>query len=203
MTSSAVKKWSIPTQYRGIKYRSRLEANWAKWFDTYRIVYVYEPEGFNVDGNCYLPDFHLPELKTVFEVKGILDNTDLVKLGSFAPLAAKYGITTILGYTAVGESLAVCRPTPQQYFSNPYTVPPTEGGAIWPNIDEFRIEDNVQPAKCRYCGHVFFRDMLDWFGCQYCGKSDGDHHIIGINEFWDIWTPQPGDVMEDEADVGN
>lgn len=193
-------KWSIPTRYNSIDYRSRLEASWAEWFDNYRIVHVYESEGFNIDSIYYLPDFYLPELKTIFEVKGVLDTADMAKLKSFAPLAAKHAITTILGYSRVGESLAICRPTPQQYFSNPYVISPREGPPIWSYYgdNEFRIENTIQVAKCRYCGHVFFCDMLDWFGCQYCGKSDGNHHIMGIDEYWDVWLPQPGELTEDK-----
>jgi hypothetical protein len=45
-----------PTLYQGIKFRSRLEARWAAFFDQIRTPWTYEP----FDGNSYIPDFLLP-----------------------------------------------------------------------------------------------------------------------------------------------
>lgn len=51
---------AIQTWYKGIKFRSRLEARWAVLFDTIDAEWEYEPEGFkSSDGTCYLPDFVL------------------------------------------------------------------------------------------------------------------------------------------------
>jgi hypothetical protein len=60
-------------------FRSRLEARWAVFFDTLRIKYAYEPEGFALQGGNYLPDFYIPNQRTFrhghnglfVEVKGI------------------------------------------------------------------------------------------------------------------------------------
>lgn len=60
---------AIETQYRGYRFRSRLEARWAVFFDAMGIKWVYEPEGFNIDGLYYLPDFLLPQISTYAEVK--------------------------------------------------------------------------------------------------------------------------------------
>lgn len=61
----------IETIYNGYKFRSRLEARWAVFFDKAGIKYEYEPQGFKAaDGTMYLPDFYLPELDTHCEVKG-------------------------------------------------------------------------------------------------------------------------------------
>jgi len=50
---------AIETVYNGYRFRSRLEARWAVFFDTLGIEYRYEPEGFDLDGIWYLPDFFL------------------------------------------------------------------------------------------------------------------------------------------------
>jgi hypothetical protein len=60
----------IETQYRGIIFRSRREARWAVFMDALGVKYEYEPEGFNFDGVCYLPDFWLPDLDCYVEIKG-------------------------------------------------------------------------------------------------------------------------------------
>ena len=61
---------AIETVYDGHRFRSRLEARWAVFFNTAGIKYEYEPEGFELkDGTRYLPDFYLPELDVYAEVK--------------------------------------------------------------------------------------------------------------------------------------
>jgi hypothetical protein len=64
---------AIETRYNGQLYRSRCEARWAVVFDALSIKYVYEIEGFDVDGQRYLPDFLLPEQWLWAEVKSSLD----------------------------------------------------------------------------------------------------------------------------------
>lgn len=52
---------AIETRYKGYRFRSRLEARWAVFFDALDIEWQYEPEGFELpDGTRYLPDFYLP-----------------------------------------------------------------------------------------------------------------------------------------------
>lgn len=50
---------ALETEYNGYRFRSRLEARWAVFFDTLEIPYEYEPEGFDLKDFWYLPDFLL------------------------------------------------------------------------------------------------------------------------------------------------
>lgn len=60
----------IETIYKGYRFRSRLEARWAVFFDALGLKWDYEIEGFELDdGSKYLPDFYLPELDFYAEVK--------------------------------------------------------------------------------------------------------------------------------------
>lgn len=61
---------AIETVYVGHRFRSRLEARWAVFFDAMGIQWVYESEGFEHNGVRYLPDFRLPKLYCWVEVKG-------------------------------------------------------------------------------------------------------------------------------------
>jgi len=54
---------AIETEYKGHAFRSRLEARWATALDSLGIEYWYEPEGYDLDGVWYLPDFWLPKLQ--------------------------------------------------------------------------------------------------------------------------------------------
>lgn len=55
---------AIETRYRGYRFRSRLEARWAVFFDALGLKWEYEPEGFELPGGGrYLPDFLLHAVK--------------------------------------------------------------------------------------------------------------------------------------------
>ena len=76
----------IETVYNGYRFRSRLEARWAVFFDALGVEYEYEPEGFKHEsGECYLPDFYLCESKTYVEVKANREGAfdELLKATSF------------------------------------------------------------------------------------------------------------------------
>lgn len=59
----------IETKYKGYRFRSRLEARWAVFFEGMGMPYEYEREGFNVNGRWYLPDFYLPWFDCYVEIK--------------------------------------------------------------------------------------------------------------------------------------
>lgn len=60
---------AIETIYKGYRFRSRLEARWAVFFDALEIEWDYEMEGFDLDGERYLPDFWLKTVNMWAEVK--------------------------------------------------------------------------------------------------------------------------------------
>lgn len=67
----------IETVYNGYRFRSRLEARWAVFFDALNIHYDYEPEGFDLgEDGWYLPDFWLPQVKMWAEVKAGIFSSD-------------------------------------------------------------------------------------------------------------------------------
>lgn len=102
---------ALQTAYRNHRFRSRLEARWAVFFDALGIPWQYEPQGYALpaltehaaccfevrvgkacyclqDLGAYLPDFFLPTLYSDgawFEVKGIeptlLERAKLGRLG--------------------------------------------------------------------------------------------------------------------------
>lgn len=70
---------AIETKYHGYRFRSRLEARWAIFFDTVGLEYQYEVEGFEMDGIRYLPDFYIPSIDRWFEIKGKLLSVQEIK----------------------------------------------------------------------------------------------------------------------------
>lgn len=83
----------IETEYNGYRFRSRLEARWAVFFDAIGAKWEYEPEGFQLkDGTRYLPDFLLHGVRgrganevgdIYIEIKGVLTQEDLHKIEMF------------------------------------------------------------------------------------------------------------------------
>ena len=86
---------AIPTTYKGITFRSKLEAKWAVVFDELGVKWRYEAEGYELpSGNRYLPDFLLECYGTRgdydcepfdlwVEVKGIMTESDAKKIREF------------------------------------------------------------------------------------------------------------------------
>jgi hypothetical protein len=87
---------AIETYYNGYRFRSRLEARWAVFFDALRVRYEYEPEGFYLpSGASYLPDFRVKchglrgsyddsPFNLYIEVKGEMTAKDAEKIREFA-----------------------------------------------------------------------------------------------------------------------
>lgn len=93
---------AIETKYKGYRFRSRLEARWAVFFDTLGLSWEYEPEGFELPGvGRYLPDFYINDLKQWVEVKPTDKHKkkDRKKWDAFA--------------TASGQSLLICVGVPE------------------------------------------------------------------------------------------
>lgn len=85
----------IETIYKGYRFRSRLEARWAVFFDSLGVKYEYEPEGFELPGvGAYLPDFRVmcyatrgeecEPFQLYIEVKGQMDETSATKIKAFS-----------------------------------------------------------------------------------------------------------------------
>jgi hypothetical protein len=121
----------IETQYNGYRFRSRLEARWAVFFDTLSVKYEYEPNTFQVShsGLTYLPDFYMPIWDKFVEIKpqAPLDQTDVLKWGGLVQYQGK-PILVIFGQPWPGEySILSAFPsvTPGEYA--PHQV-------CWPKI---------------------------------------------------------------------
>lgn len=76
---------AIETFYGGCRFRSRLEARWAVFFDYLDIPWLYEPQGYQIGNRYektvnYLPDFWLPRDGLWAEVKGQVAQLELEHL---------------------------------------------------------------------------------------------------------------------------
>jgi hypothetical protein len=142
----------IETAYKGYKFRSRLEARWAVFFDALGGEWQYEPEGYDLgELGWYLPDFHLPKMGLWVEIKPeVVEQSDIAKVETFGyrhPIAMLRGYPGIRGvyasylYEGRGTSLADL--------------------GVW--------------AECGECGKAFF-------GAGFSGWFEGFAHCQHIHE---------------------
>lgn len=145
---------AIETRYAGCRFRSRLEARFAIFFDELRIPWEYEPEGFETSAGPYLPDFRIriPQVKDYgqhyqwFEVKppGVEDDPRHVAFAA-----------------EIVEPVIVARGLPRDYHAqllgrrSPLMAYNVNGRGPWP---------------------VAFCDSSDQhFGMSYCALGDNRH----------------------------
>lgn len=100
--STAPEVRPIETEYRGYRFRSRLEARWAVFFDQLGVRWEYEPQGFETPAGPYLPDFLLHDVNgergVWFEVKPTNATSDDERwahlvLGTERELIVAYGMS--------------------------------------------------------------------------------------------------------------
>lgn len=74
----------IPTTYRNVRFRSRLEARWAVFYDALGLEWHYEHEGYQLPSGWYVPDFWIPRLHAYIEIKAVLEFGCLLRCAELA-----------------------------------------------------------------------------------------------------------------------
>lgn len=105
---------AIETRYKGYRFRSRLEARWAVFFDVLGVAWEYEPQGFNLgEAGLYLPDFWLETVQMWAEVKPQpFTEEELTKVQALANYSG-YHVLRLVGM-----------PRHTSYWANAPTPPP-------------------------------------------------------------------------------
>jgi hypothetical protein len=165
---------AIPTRYAGCRFRSRLEARWAVFFDAMGIEWQYEPQGYKIGGRNYLPDFLLPKCGTWVEVKGSEDALDkrLMRVASRKLPEMPWH----------GDG-----PGPRLMILGPIPVPPSP---------EWSLTDRNEP--------IFFAGDLGWIGFSGEWNRYGFGHWPDHGRPWywdsageDSWTvAEEGDYWD-------
>lgn len=163
---------AIPTQYKGIEFRSRTEARWAVFLDELGFKWEYEPEGYQLLSGWYLPDFWLPEIDSFLEVKPTGDVDD-PRWGELAALTNKdvyvtsgapgsshemYGPDS--GIPAV--ELALFRADAPQDPDSPYVKENLAMYQAYGRVGDYADAPYLL-CKCARCGEP---------GCEWEGRSD-------------------------------
>lgn len=147
---------AIETRYAGRRFRSRLEARWAVFFDSLSVAWEYEPEGFLVgdDTRPYLPDFKVRTSAGEWwiEVKGDRDKLDTDLLAAFAESSPTRQIALLGPVPRIVEEATpthwmVRHIAGKPFFAEVYFTP---GGNLWQWGFEYpfapdAIESTIRP----------------------------------------------------------
>lgn len=86
---------AIETTYSGYRFRSRLEARWAVFFNFMQWNWQYEKEGFELPSGCYLPDFWIATVNMWAEVKPGPMNKREKKLAQELAIASSFPVLVL------------------------------------------------------------------------------------------------------------
>ncbi|WP_159943326.1 MULTISPECIES: hypothetical protein [unclassified Nocardiopsis] len=169
----------IETHYAGYRFRSRIEARWAVFFDHLGITWEYEPEGYLIDGKPYLPDFLVypnTDLEFWLEIKGTFPSDEEIEKAQ--GLAEGTGIRAFVYFT----KLEVPAPemsqitTMSEYMDGP-------GKWVWDNQEGWlnigggppQWQVGLKPTAFLLGSNPGFArkprsDSWWWTDCWFCGR---------------------------------
>lgn len=185
-----VERRSIPTVYKKIRFRSKLEADWARAFDEHGVEWSYEREGHYFGRTFYLPDFILPRSRQYVEVKGVFKPDDCRKVMALLEYSEPRPFT---GDGTPDIAIVACMPDGDFYG--------WERGLYPVSWFEFLTKRAVKVSLfgCTKCGGRWFADPSMGWRCQCCGAYDGDSFVAFQKAAPLPWPPCP--TSDDSHDV--
>lgn len=185
---------AIPTRYEGIRYRSRLEARWAMFFDLIGWRTEYEP----FDANGYIPDFLIMGVDPVLvEVRPVSTEAEYRSVAEgVVPKVRGFWEhdLLVLGLSPLNES---------RWWDNPFV-----GllGEFFPQSDEewnYNPEDDWDfaegmwvncPGTVRYdtsghsCGQHAISHSIQSYRSRPCGHYYGGHlQVADVGALRNAW----------------
>lgn len=154
---------AINTVYRNIRFRSRNEAKWAVFMDHFCVPFEYEPEGFQLNGLRYLPDFYLTDQKIWAEVK--FDQPTTIEIVKATRLATESGLPLVFLIFANDRLESV------EHSGGPFYLP---GG-----------ERHAQLAVWQICNLCDARSISPYaiaagFECWDCGQKLSSEEVMKL-----------------------
>lgn len=166
----------IETRYKGYRFRSRLEARWAVFFDALGVIWEYEPQGYDLGPRgFYLPDFWLPDQQVWTEIKGADPKDDEREKAQ--------GLADMVGRPVAILSGAIRDPV-EEFYSRRHTdddmLSLAHGEMFYPSYVRPNRHDTDGRSALYYCDDCrFFRvaslNDSDW-RCNRCGEHVTPYH---------------------------
>lgn len=163
---------AIPTVYKDVQFRSRLEARWAAFFDMCKWPWEYEP----IDLAGYIPDFilrfHEPLL---VEVKPSLDFKDLQKHVQKLEQSGWDKEMLIVG--------AMLMPPGDLTLSGEGSL-----GLLCERYESRVNWGAAVPYRCGKCSEMTICHDEWTYSCRRSGCYNGDHYLsdesVGLHSLW-------------------
>ena len=166
---------AIETRYNGCRFRSRLEARWAVFFDALGVPWEYEKEGFDLDGIRYLPDFWLPHMNMWAEVKGQSLMTDEWRKVIRLTYHTKTAALVLVGSIVSGMNITLVIGIPPK-LDESFEIEMLRQLGIVEEQDLASIYDDVSWAECPVCTRLCIgsEHSTELFSivCQYCSSGN-------------------------------
>lgn len=191
---------AIPTTYRGVRFRSRLEARWAAMFDKLGWHWRYEP--LDLDG--WIPDFIVNDVLPV-EVKPYLwansdDPTSVVEPEVVAKIKGQFGIVVGADFRC-GKNLGCTNDlfpmgvlVGSRWFSAEYTC--------WADaLDRAVVGDSWRPRDTTYSGKTRVRydiceDTNSW-ETRFNGLDKGPGAMRELPpSLFEAWWTEAGNAVQ-------
>lgn len=162
------------TNYKGMWFKSNLEAKTAEALDRLGIRWEYESRCFRdhrYSGGQYTPDFYLPDVYTYIEAVGKLDQRHRSNAMLFCDTQ---GIPT----EGIWDVRILSEDVPDFVFIV------GDGSARRVNrFDEDCLTYDCGPVICEKCGKIHFIDGTGSWTCPHCGHWSKANQGIGNNLF--------------------
>lgn len=167
MTAPAMERRSIPTRYKGILFRSKLEADWARFFDACGIAWQYELEGRYFGRTFYLVDFWLPASRQFVEVKGVWQPDDYRKVEALLAHVEPRPHTS-----ADTPDVAIVAAMPEGQFFGWVRNAEAPIGRVH---ELWKADREVVLLQCATCRGWWFAVESGGWNCQCCGAGGAGH----------------------------
>ena len=157
----------IPTKYKGVTFKSRLESRFAEWCHTHNHRWMYEPEALGDFSQGYVPDFYLPESKLIVEIKPpfFVDETYKMDLLLNASEFNKFSLVV----ASMESELSVLRYS-ESLDDDALSFEAEINSEFKRSWD---ICGQITAGFCKKCGSLHFYGYGSW-KCRGCGYYDGD-----------------------------
>lgn len=172
---------AIPTPYRGIMFRSRLEAVWAAFLDELAIPWDYEPLTVELDG--YIPDFILKlHEPTLLEIKPTRADVEPAILKARAsgwegPMLIGLAGQDASGFGSIVESTEDARRSARRSDDWDESAPVPD--IVW---------NDLHFSACRTCRAMTPHTVIGSWDCRRCGRwSKNLGTLDGMAASLDLW----------------
>lgn len=196
---------AITTIYKGRRFRSRLEARWAIFFDAIDIGWEYETEGFEIGNTKYLTDFKLlsfgeDEVDLYIEIKPRRPSLDEIRkcyevaCGTGIDMLLLCGTPGLPEFSSLGENWNLKTGYIALHFPSSVSMKGKEDCPmpfdLWMESARFGIFQTCLEGKSLDVWSIYWdieRIDNNNLNCQIISKVKGiTENIFGINPYGNI-----------------